>query len=82
MFAGGLKPRATTYLMNDDPPVLPDTLVAPTEISAAVDPSCNTTITPSCLLQLYNAVGYSPRAPEKGNIAIASYLGKSMPSFF
>ncbi|GLB34137.1 putative protein CC1G_01435 Coprinopsis cinerea okayama7 130 [Lyophyllum shimeji] len=40
---------------------------------ATVDPSCNRTITISCLQQLYNAVGYVPKA--KGNsIGITGYL--------
>jgi tripeptidyl-peptidase-1 len=38
-----------------------------------VDPSCNTTITISCLQQLYNFVGYKPSS--KGNsIGITGYL--------
>lgn len=45
-------------------------------IPAGIDPSCNNTITPSCILQLYNATQYAVQAANKGNaIAIASYLG-------
>lgn len=39
-----------------------------------VDPSCNTTITITCLKQLYNAVGYKVKAAKKNSIAITSYL--------
>ncbi|GJJ07162.1 hypothetical protein Clacol_001362 [Clathrus columnatus] len=42
-----------------------------------IDPSCNNTITPTCLLELYNAIQYKPQAAHKGNkIAISSYLSK------
>jgi tripeptidyl-peptidase-1 len=37
--------------------------------------SCNTTITPSCLMQLYRTEGYVPQAADKGNrIGITGYL--------
>lgn len=37
--------------------------------------SCNTTITPTCLMQLYRTEGYVPRAAKKGNrIGITGYL--------
>jgi tripeptidyl-peptidase-1 len=39
-----------------------------------VDPSCNTTITVSCLKQLYNAVGYVPSANIGNSIGITGYL--------
>ncbi|PFH47604.1 hypothetical protein AMATHDRAFT_151702 [Amanita thiersii Skay4041] len=40
----------------------------------AVDPSCNTTITISCLQQMYNAVGYEPLADGGNSIGITGYL--------
>ncbi|KAI0262573.1 tripeptidyl peptidase A [Gloeopeniophorella convolvens] len=39
-----------------------------------VDPSCNTTITVSCLKQLYNAVDFVPKATKKNAIALTGYL--------
>ncbi|KAF9266300.1 tripeptidyl peptidase A [Marasmius fiardii PR-910] len=49
----------------------------PLDISAGkvdVDPSCNTTITISCIQQLYNAVGYTPSAKINNSIGITGYL--------
>ncbi|KAI6034593.1 peptidase S8/S53 domain-containing protein [Pisolithus microcarpus] len=40
-----------------------------------VDASCNQTITPTCLRQLYNAVGYETSATNGNQIGITSYLG-------
>ncbi|KAI3616687.1 tripeptidyl peptidase [Moniliophthora roreri] len=39
-----------------------------------VDASCNSTITISCLQQLYNAVGYTPSADIGNSIGITGYL--------
>ncbi|KAK7053947.1 Tripeptidyl-peptidase sed2 [Favolaschia claudopus] len=39
-----------------------------------VDASCNTTITITCLQQIYNAVGYTPSANVGNSIGIAAYL--------
>ena len=39
-----------------------------------VDASCNTTITPTCLKQLYNAVGFTPSASNGNQIAVTGYL--------
>ncbi|KZT01406.1 tripeptidyl peptidase A [Laetiporus sulphureus 93-53] len=46
----------------------------PTASGGQVDASCNSTITPSCLLQLYNAVGYEPAVPGENKIAVTGYL--------
>ncbi len=51
-------------------PGLPGTTPPP------VDRACNTTITLSCLEQLYNFVGYKPKVPTKNTIGISSYLGQ------
>lgn len=52
----------------DAPPIK-----VPTASGGLVDASCNTTITITCLKQLYNAVGFVPSA--KGNkIGITGYL--------
>jgi tripeptidyl-peptidase-1 len=42
--------------------------------AVTVDASCKSTITVSCLKQLYNAAGYAPRAPKKNAIALTGYL--------
>lgn len=39
-----------------------------------VDLSCNTTITLTCLKQLYNTVGYVPQVPAKTSIGTTGYL--------
>ncbi|KJA29771.1 hypothetical protein HYPSUDRAFT_126627 [Hypholoma sublateritium FD-334 SS-4] len=39
-----------------------------------VDASCNTTITVTCLQQIYNAVGYVPSNSTKNSIGITGYL--------
>lgn len=36
--------------------------------------SCNGTITPECLLELYNATTYTPQAAGKNKIAVTGYL--------
>ncbi|KAJ6515255.1 tripeptidyl peptidase A [Mycena sanguinolenta] len=40
-----------------------------------VDASCNTTITITCLQQIYNAVGYTPSAHVGNSVGISGYLG-------
>ncbi|KAF9534131.1 subtilisin-like protein [Crepidotus variabilis] len=42
--------------------------------SGSIDPSCNTTITVSCLLQLYNATGYEALNKSNNSIGITGYL--------
>lgn len=40
-----------------------------------ISASCNNTITPTCLMQLYRTEGYVPQAAEKGNrIGVTGYL--------
>lgn len=41
-----------------------------------VDASCNTTITISCLKELYNAVGFKPSATNGNKIGLTGYLGQ------
>ncbi|KAF8592739.1 tripeptidyl peptidase A [Ramaria rubella] len=75
LFRGGLQPRATTFRLSDKAPGKAAVISIPSASPNAVDPSCNTTITPTCLLQLYNATQYKVQSADKGNqIAIASYL--------
>ncbi|KAF8214031.1 subtilisin-like protein [Mycena galopus ATCC 62051] len=42
-----------------------------------VHPSCATSVTLSCIMQLYNAVGYTPRATKKNAIGITGFLGQN-----
>ncbi|KAJ3761594.1 tripeptidyl peptidase A [Lentinula raphanica] len=42
----------------------------------SVDPSCNTTITVSCLKQLYNATDITPSATIKNSFGITGYLNQ------
>ena len=46
----------------------------PSASGGQVDASCTTTITVSCLLQLYNAVGYTAEANTGNQIATTGYL--------
>jgi tripeptidyl-peptidase-1 len=76
MFRGGLQPRATTIRLSNKTPGKAAVASIPTAGPSVVDPSCNETITPTCLLQLYNAVDYKVQSAHQGNqIAISSYLG-------
>lgn len=42
-----------------------------------VDPSCGTRITLSCIMQLYSAFGYEPKATKKNAIGITGFLNQS-----
>lgn len=46
----------------------------PSAYKGQVDASCNSTITISCLQQLYNMVGYTPSAHNGNKIGITAYL--------
>ncbi|KAJ7639280.1 tripeptidyl peptidase A [Roridomyces roridus] len=49
----------------------------PVSESHAVDDfDCNTRVTLACLMRLYNAAGYKPRATKKNAIGITSFLGQ------
>ena len=50
------------------------TISVPSASGGKVDASCNGTITISCLLQLYNAVGYKPSAEIGNRIGVTAYL--------
>lgn len=76
MFRGGLQAKAATFRTLDKAPGEAAVISIPSPSPSAVNPSCNTTITPTCLLQLYNATQYTVQSATKGNkIAISSYLG-------
>jgi tripeptidyl-peptidase-1 len=42
-----------------------------------IDPSCNSTVTISCLKQLYGAVSYKPSAKNGNRIGLTGYLGQN-----
>ena len=48
--------------------------------STAASSSCNTTITPSCLEELYSMAGYSPQATDVNKFGITGYLDE-FPNF-
>ena len=68
----------TTFRLHKDAPPVIDATAPPISIPSAsggkVDASCNRTITITCLLELYNAVGYKPSAKTGNQIAITGYL--------
>ncbi|KAF5333534.1 hypothetical protein D9611_002701 [Ephemerocybe angulata] len=71
-------PLATTLHLPDAPLRAAITYKAPSRASdarlASIDPACSASITVNCLKQLYNAVGYVPKAPEKNSIGVTGYL--------
>ncbi|CCL99285.1 uncharacterized protein FIBRA_01301 [Fibroporia radiculosa] len=68
----------TTYRFIQEVPAAQDTtpgyIPVPSAYNGEVDASCNGTITPTCLKQLYNAVGYEPSATGGNHIAVTGYL--------
>ncbi|KAH9059750.1 tripeptidyl peptidase A [Lactarius vividus] len=73
------KGQRTTFRFTPASEMAPTSLSSDDKISVlgsgvTVDASCNTTITVSCLKQLYNAVDYVPKATDKNAIAITGYL--------
>lgn len=46
----------------------------PSASNGQVDASCNSTITVTCLRELYNAVGYTPLANTGNHFAVTGYL--------
>lgn len=54
-------------------PVKKDTI--PTKRS--IDAACSTSITPTCLKELYNTVGYTPDANSGSRVGFGSFLNQS-----
>ncbi|KAL5533402.1 hypothetical protein ACEPAF_5178 [Sanghuangporus sanghuang] len=79
MFDNMRKMRATFHI-SDGPKSVPDQFEAalPNVTGPAgqdISASCNTTITPTCLMQLYRTEGYVPQSTDKGNrIGVTGYL--------
>jgi len=70
--------QRTTFRFSPAPDMAPslssDEKISVQGSGVTVDASCNTTITVSCLKQLYNAVDYVPQATDKNAIALTGYL--------
>ncbi|KAJ7693880.1 tripeptidyl peptidase A [Mycena rosella] len=69
IFARG-KGMAPILYPEDNEPLTPATPLA----NSHIDASCATRITLSCIMRLYNAVGYKPRATKKNAIGITGFL--------
>ncbi|KAI0065706.1 tripeptidyl peptidase A [Artomyces pyxidatus] len=79
-FFSRMKYHRTTFRFSDsqsDAPSVPGETILVVNADGTkvlVDASCNTTITITCLKQLYNAVGYKPSATNGNQIALTGYL--------
>ncbi|CAL1700397.1 unnamed protein product [Somion occarium] len=73
-----LRGMDTTFRFSQDTPAPLSADAPPINIPSAsggkVDASCNTTITISCIQQLYNAVGFKPSGKNGNQIGITGYL--------
>ncbi|KZV69210.1 tripeptidyl peptidase A [Peniophora sp. CONT] len=72
--------QKATFLLNDEevtPPAANAARIKVPGSDVTVDPSCNTTITVDCVLELYNAVGVKPSAKNGNEIAVTGYLGQN-----
>ncbi|KAF8622167.1 hypothetical protein AX15_007283 [Amanita polypyramis BW_CC] len=67
--------RSTLYLVEDDAQKMAAShgQIVDSKTGLTVDASCNRTITVKCLQQIYNAVGYVPKATDN-SIGITGYL--------
>ncbi|KAK7062125.1 Tripeptidyl-peptidase sed3 [Favolaschia claudopus] len=54
-----------------------DSVTTVNQPNKRVDYSCQNAITLRCIMQLYNAVGYKPRATKKNGIGITGFLGQN-----
>ncbi|KAF8261845.1 tripeptidyl peptidase A [Lactarius quietus] len=66
--------RFTPAIDTAPPPITPGGEITVPSSGVTVDASCKSTITVSCLKQLYNAVGYVPKAENKNAIGFTGYL--------
>ncbi|KAJ6515437.1 tripeptidyl peptidase A [Mycena sanguinolenta] len=71
--------KGMTPILNpeEDEPLGSIVPVTPFTEPHAIDSSCTTSVTLSCIMQLYNAVGYTPRATKKNGIGITGFLGQN-----
>ncbi|KAF9807690.1 hypothetical protein IEO21_08104 [Rhodonia placenta] len=72
---------AATYHFAGDAPAAIKTdapyISIPSAYNGQVNASCNASITPTCLKELYNAVGYVPAAAGENKLAVTGYLGQN-----
>lgn len=61
--------RATSFLQ-------PDIIPVSNAVNAVVPSSCSSTITPTCLRDLYNTSTYIPAATNVNKLGVAGYLGE------
>ncbi|TFK49934.1 tripeptidyl peptidase A [Heliocybe sulcata] len=75
-YFGPLKGMSTTFHWSDAQPAALSSNAPPIKSASgtAVDASCNSTITISCLQQLYNITGYNSSAINGNKIGITGYL--------
>lgn len=74
-----MKSLKTTFHINEAQekavaPAAAPPISVPSASGGHVDASCNQTITITCLLQLYNAVGFKPSTKNGNEIGITGYL--------
>ncbi|KAJ7821185.1 subtilisin-like protein [Mycena olivaceomarginata] len=77
MFGTFKKLKSSLHSISEIDPQLQSQNLPPITDSATgltVDASCNTTITITCLQQIYNAVGYTPSAGIGNSVGISGYL--------
>jgi tripeptidyl-peptidase I len=76
-YFGTMRAMRSTAFLQPAPPIVP---AAETDLSFdgpsgfSIPASCNTTITPDCLMRLYGTYGYKPVSTKKNKIGIAGYL--------
>jgi tripeptidyl-peptidase I len=69
------RPQKSTALFANGPAVHDaDAGTIQTSTGVHINASCNSTITPECLKQIYNAVGYTPSSTNGNIFAITGYL--------
>ncbi|KAJ7265375.1 tripeptidyl peptidase A [Mycena haematopus] len=78
MFGTFKKLKSTIHSISQTGSQIQSQTLPPVHDSATgltVDASCNTTVTITCLKQIYNAVGVTPSAHVGNSVGIAGYLG-------
>lgn len=73
-YFGTMKAMRATSFIQPEIKVLEAEQDAGAIVDAAVPTSCKTTITPACLIALYNTTGYTPTATSQNSLGIAGYL--------
>lgn len=63
-----------SFRANAVPESSSSTITVPSASEGQVAASCNGTLTPECLLELYNAKGYTPQVSGENKIGVTGYL--------